>query len=141
MSAFSNKFINREISWLEFNQRVLQEANDESVPLIERIRFLGIFSNNLDEFYKVRYATVKRSATNIVLEEKIIKGRIVAKELLNKITINAIKLQQKSFDILDQIINLLENKNIFFLNEDKIQKYQVKYASEFFNEKIIPSFC
>lgn len=139
MSAFSNKFINREISWLEFNQRVLQEANDESVPLIERIRFLGIFSNNLDEFYKVRYATVKRSATNIVLEEKIIKGRIVAKELLNKITINAIKLQQKSFDILDQIINLLENKNIFFLNEDKIQKYQVKYASEFFNEKIIPS--
>ena len=62
MSTFPNKFINREISWLEFNQRVLQEAEDESVPLIERIRFLGIFSNNLDEFYKVRYATVKRSA-------------------------------------------------------------------------------
>ena len=117
MSTFSNKFINREISWLEFNQRVLQEADDESVPLIERIRFLGIFSNNLDEFYKVRYATVKRSATNIELEEKKVKSRFEAKELLNKITVNAIELQQKSFKILDQIIKLLENKNIFFVND------------------------
>ena len=139
MSTFSNKFINREISWLEFNQRVLQEADDESVPLIERIRFLGIFSNNLDEFYKVRYATVKRSATNIELEEKKVKSRFEAKELLNKITVNAIELQQKSFKILDQIIKLLENKNIFFINENNLLKYQIKYATEFFNEKIIPS--
>jgi len=55
-------FVNRELSWLDFNRRVLQEAQDVSVPLIERIRFIGIFSNNLDEFYKVRYATVKRIA-------------------------------------------------------------------------------
>ena len=55
-------FKNRELSWLDFNARVLQEAEDKKVPIIERLRFIGIFSNNLDEFFKVRYATVKRIA-------------------------------------------------------------------------------
>ena len=56
-------FKNRELSWLDFNARVLQEAEDKKVPIIERLRFIGIFSNNLDEFFKVRYATVKRIAS------------------------------------------------------------------------------
>ncbi len=139
MSTFPNKFINREISWLEFNQRVLQEAEDESVPLIERIRFLGIFSNNLDEFYKVRYATVKRSALRVDSGKKTQKNKVAAKELLNKITRNAIELQQKSFNILDQIIKLLESENIFFVDENSLKKYQIKFATEFFNENISPS--
>ena len=54
------KIVNRELSWLSFNERVLQEALDEKVPLIERMRFLGIYSNNMDEFYRVRVANIRR---------------------------------------------------------------------------------
>jgi len=57
-----NHFVNSEISWLDFNARVLQEAQDENVALSERLRFIGIFSNNLYESYKVRYATANRIA-------------------------------------------------------------------------------
>ena len=95
----NNSYINREISWLQFNARVLQESSDETVPLIERLRFLGIFSNNLDEFFKVRYATVKR----IVEAGKGGKnqlGGIKAKELLEIITQTVIKQQSESLDTL-----------------------------------------
>ena len=108
MKSSQNLFINREISWLEFNERVLQEADDSTVPLIERVRFLGIFSNNLDEFYRVRYATVKRIAVSSNSGKKVFKN-ITAKQLLNDITIKATELQQKSFLTLNNIIKLLEN--------------------------------
>ena len=137
MITSKNLFINREISWLEFNERVLEEANDSTVPLIERIRFLGIFSNNLDEFYRVRYATVKRIAVSANSGKKLFKDR-TAKELLNEITIKATDLQQKSFLILDNIIKLLENEKIYFVDELKVKSRDRQFISNYFFEVISP---
>ena len=82
---YKKQYINREISWLRFNARVLQESEDTCVPLIERLRFLGIFSNNLDEFFKVRYATVKR-IVQAGKSGKSVLGGERAKDLLDEIT-------------------------------------------------------
>ena len=138
MKSSRNLFINREISWLEFNERVLQEADDSTVPLIERVRFLGIFSNNLDEFYRVRYATVKRIAVSSNSGKKVFKN-ITAKQLLNDITIKATELQQKSFLTLNNIIKLLENDNIFFIDETKVKPIQKQFISNYFFEIISPT--
>ncbi|TNF44753.1 MAG: polyphosphate kinase 1, partial [Bacteroidetes bacterium] len=77
-------FINREISWLSFNERVLQEAADPNTPLFERIRFIGIFSNNLDEFFRVRFAAVRRMV-DLGGDEESLLGDFTPQELLDKI--------------------------------------------------------
>ena len=133
-----NKYINREISWLQFNARVLQEASDDSNPLIERLRFLGIFSNNLDEFFKVRYATVKR----IVEAGKGGKnelGGIRAKELLEIITQIVIKQQSESLGILRNITSKLEDENIYIINETQITSNQHDYIKRYFIQKVSPA--
>ncbi|MFT5985847.1 MAG: polyphosphate kinase, partial [Planctomycetota bacterium] len=94
-----NVYTNRELSWLQFNARVLQEADDKTTPLIERLRFLGIFSNNLDEFFKVRYATIKRIA-EAGKGGRSYLGGFSAKELLEKITETVIEQQKTSLSIL-----------------------------------------
>ena len=136
--AIENKYINREISWLQFNGRVLQEASDERVPLIERLRFLGIFSNNLDEFFKVRYATVKR----IVEAGKGAKselGGIRAKELLEIITQIVIRQQSESMEILKIIHDRLESENIYIINESEIDEKQHDFIKRYFIQNVSPA--
>ena len=137
MIKSKNQYINREISWLSFNERVLQESADKNVPLIERLRFLGIFSNNLDEFFKVRYATVKR-----ILEAgrtgKSVLGGETAKDLLEEITDIVIKQQTKSLKILSDIEKELEAQNIFLINEKKITESQCSFIKNYFIEKVSP---
>lgn len=133
------KYINRELSWLQFNRRVLQEAADTSVPLIERLRFLGIFSNNLDEFFRVRYATVRR-IVEVGKKGRKALGVFTAQELLEKITGIVIDLQSKSFYILKDIFERLEKENIHVINESEIEEdAHHKFIKDFFTEKISPA--
>ena len=134
-----NKYINRELSWLQFNRRVLQEAEDESVPLIERLRFIGIFSNNLDEFFRVRYATVRRIVEAGKKGRKAL-GVFTAQELLEKITQIVIDLQARSFTILKGIIQRLEAENVYVINESQINEEAHKqFIKDFFTEKVSPA--
>ena len=130
-------FVNRELSWLDFNRRVLQEAQDKRVPLIERIRFIGIFSNNLDEFYKVRYATVKRIA-QMEAELDSVAGQ-KAEQLLQEITQKTTALQDDSFATIRQLTEELKNEQIFVLDEQMLDEGHAAFVHRYFNEKVSPS--
>lgn len=130
------RYINRELSWLQFNARVLQEAADESVPLIERFRFLGIFSNNLDEFFKVRYATVRRIVDAGKRGRKAL-GVYSAEVLLEKITEIVIEQQAESLEILNDIYMKLEGENIYRVDETNVVfKEHIAFIKDFFTEKV-----
>ncbi|OMP30888.1 polyphosphate kinase 1 [Mangrovimonas sp. DI 80] len=133
-----NIYVNRELSWLQFNARVLQEAADESVPMIERLRFLGIFSNNLDEFFKVRYATVKRidEAGKAAKSEL---GGIKASELLEKITQVVIRQQSESLEILQNIHKKLEDYDIYIIKETQITPKQHEFIKGYFLQHVSPA--
>ena len=117
------KYIDREKSWLAFNARVLQEAADENVPLLDRLRFLGIFSNNLDEFFRVRYAAIRRLSLSGVSGEKVLGG-ISAHQLVKDITEIVIEQQSESLRILNIIERKLQKENIFIINENQISSEQ-----------------
>lgn len=137
MIKAKNQYINREISWLSFNERVLQESADKNVPLIERLRFLGIFSNNLDEFFKVRYATVKR-IVEAGKKGKSELGGETAKDLLAEITNIVIKQQAKSLIILRQIKQELETQNIFLIDETQIKESHKEFIRTYFIQNVSP---
>src|SRR4249920_2473759 len=108
--------IPRDISWLSFNARVLQEANDHTVPLKERIRFLGIHSNNMDEFFRVRVATLKRmielggKKTNMHLEEN-------PELILEEIQIIVLDQQYEFNRIWEGILKEMQSQNVFLVDE------------------------
>jgi len=137
MIKTKTRYINREISWLRFNERVLQECEDENVPLIERLRFLGIFSNNLDEFFKVRYATVKR-IFEAGKSGKSVLGGEKAKDLLAEITKIVIDQQKKSVDILKKIEKELEEQDIYLLDETELSEEQGAFVKKYFIQRVSP---
>jgi len=129
-------FINRELSWLSFNERVLQEAIDPNTPLVERMRFLGIFSNNRDEFFKVRVATTKRmigfgkKAKNFIGEDP--------KKLINEIQDIVIKQQIIFENAYAKVLNELEKEDIYLITEKQIDDEQFHFVKAYFESEVLP---
>ena len=137
MMKAKNQYVNREISWLWFNARVLQESADKNVPLIERLRFLGIFSNNLDEFFKVRYATVKRIVESGKTGKSVLGGE-KAKDILEEITNIVIEQQARSVEILKSIQEELEGQDIYIIKETQLNETQRDFVKNYFVQKVSP---
>src|SRR3954468_1568458 len=131
MSHTKMKTIPRDISWLSFNGRVLQEAADVTVPLRERVRFLGIFSNNTDEFFRVRVATLKRMVQvgprirNMHFEEA--PGRI-----LDRIQEIVLDQQAEFHRIWEEVKEELEMQKIFLASEGSLSREQEEFVKKFF---------
>ncbi|MDX1651271.1 MAG: polyphosphate kinase 1 [Brumimicrobium sp.] len=128
------RLLDRELSWLAFNERVLQESLDKSVPLIERLRFLGIYSNNLDEFFRVRVANLNRM---IELKEQKLEGFSGTPKALLAQVQETIKSQRKLYDISYQrLLNEMEKHNIFHVNESNIPENIKEELYEYYIREI-----
>ncbi len=128
------KTIARDISWLSFNSRVLQEAADASVPLKERIKFLGIFSNNLDEFFRVRVAALKKMVS--LGHKAKMHLEVNPQKILNEIQDKVLQ-QQKEFDrIWKEIQRELKKEHIHFVTDKKLSASQKEFVLNYFNEEV-----
>ena len=136
MAKKVHKLIPREISWLAFNERVLQEAADPTVPLIERLKFLGIFSNNLDEFFRVRVATLKRME-EFGRSAKEIMG-ISPGSLLKQVH-RKVLVHQTHFEAIHaNLINELGREKILLLDETHLNQEQGEFVKKYFREEVLP---
>lgn len=134
MGQMSRTYIPKEVSWLWFNERLLQEAEDENVPLAERLKFLGIYSNNLDEYFRVRVATLKR--LSLIGSKSIKVLGYDATETLKEVQ-EIVMQQRKRFDkIFNQLLGKLSKQGISFVNERQLNPEQAKFVATFFHKEV-----
>ncbi len=128
----ASRLYNRELSWLDFNDRVLQEAKDSSVPLLQRLRFLGIFSGNLDEFIKVRLANMIREVKQDPKQRKRAYGGMSASKLLDALNWRIAKLYAKFDQVCLQVKTQMENEGIYIVNHKSLTQEQYKFCKDYF---------
>lgn len=127
---------NRELSWLSFNERVMQEALDETVPLVQRLRFLGIFSNNQDEFFKVRVASVLKSLRDkITLQDEDV-SIVEVERLLAGIRQQAVNMHHRFDDVYQILCEELRKEKINIVNEQMLTDTQKEYVATYFSDEI-----
>ena len=129
-----HKTIFRDVSWLSFNARVLQEAADTTVPLRERIRFLGIFSNNLDEFFRVRVATLKRMVSFGEKSKMHLEDN--PQEILDDIQMTVLNQQSEFNRIWEGITAELKNEKIFLVKENELNREQQDFVTRYYEDEV-----
>ncbi|MEM5528624.1 polyphosphate kinase 1 [Gammaproteobacteria bacterium AS21] len=127
-----NRFLERELSWLSFNHRVLQEALDDNVPLTERFRFLGIYSSNMDEFYRVRVANIKRKVILSINKH----DKNTALSLFDEIQQKVIDLQSLFDETYNDLLERLNENGIELINETQLSDFHKDWLDQYYKDKL-----
>ncbi|SFM45672.1 polyphosphate kinase [Gracilibacillus orientalis] len=128
---------NRELSWLSFNKRVLEETDDETNPLLERLRFLAIFSSNLDEFFMVRVAGLK-DQVKAGFNRPDNKSGLTPKQQLSRISSFNHELVEQQYDLYKELLPQLRKENIHIIDMEDLTSNEINQLEDYFNEQIFP---
>ncbi len=127
-------YVERDLSWMYFNRRILQEASREEMPLLERFCYLGIYSNNLDEFFRVRMATLNRIAE--CTDRSLRREKLMARDLIVKINALNAQYAQEFQDEVNTVTARLRDENIFIIKEDELDDEQKSFVTNYYREKL-----